>query len=90
MREQCVDFITGDRVAFEFTSKYPLDFNVHYHTDNATTFPVKESGIATYRGEFVVGDVEQYCFMWTNRQRVSERWEFTMEYTTSQETGVTP
>lgn len=80
MKEQCVKFSAGDSVHYTFSSPHPLDFNVHYHTDTATEFPAKETNVTSFSGELLVQDAQEFCFMWTNKNRMDARWKFDLIY----------
>ncbi len=80
MGEFCETFALGEQVSFEFSSVHKLNFNIHYHTDNATKFPIKQVNISEFAGSFVVEEVTEQCFMWSNKTKRDSKWNVELTY----------
>ena len=66
-KEVCVPLKQGDRVEWSFSSRFPTDFNVHYHVGKETVYPVKTEGRASGQGTLEVAVSEVHCWMWKAR-----------------------
>jgi hypothetical protein len=64
--EVCGKLRAGDRLAWEFAAKGPLDFNVHYHEGTKIEFPEKHSEVSSLSGLFQAPVDQHYCWMWKN------------------------
>lgn len=64
--EACEKLTPGQRVKFSFAASRPVDFNVHYHTTEGITYPVKETAVESHSGELTAEAKAVYCCMWTN------------------------
>lgn len=80
MVERCYLFEASGVVGFSFSSKHPLDFNVHHHGDEATEFPVRLSNEASYQGQFLAEADQEYCFMWENKVFNHDKWLVSLEF----------
>lgn len=79
--ERCVKFGAGEKIAYRFTSIYPLKFNIHYHPDNNTLFKIQKENITELKGDFTSEAEDHYCFTWTNLiEREAEEWSVLLEY----------
>jgi hypothetical protein len=67
LEEPCFAMLLGDRLEFVFNSGEPLDFNLHYHQEDAIFFPVEKKNVRAHQGEYIASGSRQYCLMWTNR-----------------------
>lgn len=66
MKEACVDFARGSTLQYEFEAAYPVDFNIHHHTETTTEFPVKLRIEGLHKGKLPLPEGGEYCFMWKN------------------------
>lgn len=81
LKERCIKFGAGEKIAWRFTSIYPLNFNIHYHPDNTTRFKIQKENITELKGEFTSDAEDHYCFTWTNLvERDAEEWPVLLEY----------
>lgn len=64
--ELCGKLKRGDRVAWEFDSPQPLDFNIHYHVGEKVEFPERQAGPSRLAGTFEAPVDQHFCWMWKN------------------------
>ena len=69
MHEECVRLEAGDKRAYHWKSTAAVDFNVHYHRGDQVVFPVRRDGMRGDGGTFVAKTGEDYCWMWTARDK---------------------
>ena len=62
--EECGTLKAGDRIAYEWESKAPLKFNIHYHEGKAVIMPVTRDEAKADRAEFRALTAQDYCLMW--------------------------
>ncbi len=67
IEEPCFAMALADRLEWEFSSDAPLDFNLHYHQEDAIFFPVDKKNLDQDQDVFIATGSRQYCMMWTNR-----------------------
>jgi hypothetical protein len=72
MHEECVRLEAGDRRNYSWKSSGPVDFNVHYHRGDEVFYPVRRDGMRGDGGTFVAKTGEDYCWMWTARERAAK------------------
>ncbi|RJQ52368.1 MAG: hypothetical protein C4526_08120 [Nitrospiraceae bacterium] len=72
--EECVALKRGQVIVYKFNSTNPVDFNIHYHLEDAVKYPVMESEITEYDGTFNpekdrinLDNEEYFCLMWENQ-----------------------
>ena len=66
--EVCGRLDRGERIAWEFRSSAPTDFNIHYHdAGDRVVYPERRDATAAARGVLAVDVPQGYCWMWTNR-----------------------
>ncbi len=63
--EECVRLEAGRSRAFEWASDGALDFNIHYHSGDKVSYPVKLGNQKKGQGRFTASASEDYCWMWT-------------------------
>jgi hypothetical protein len=69
MHEECMRLDRGEKRSYYWRADGPVDFNVHYHLDDKAVYPVKRDGMRGDGGSFVAKSAEDYCWMWTARDR---------------------
>jgi hypothetical protein len=69
MHEECVRVEKGDKRRYAWKSDAAVDFNIHYHRDTEVFYPVKREGMRTDGGIFSAKTGEDYCWMWTARDK---------------------
>lgn len=79
--EHCVNLEAGQRVEYRMQSPYMMDFNVHYHGPEETTYPVKKQKARNQSGTFQAGGKGGHCFMWTNRDQREQPYSIELDYT---------
>jgi hypothetical protein len=65
--EECRALSAGEVVRYRFQVSAVVDFNVHFHRGNAVEYPVKKDGVTEDASNFVAPSVEEFCWMWSNR-----------------------
>lgn len=79
-REKCVQFAVGEKVEYRFSSKHPVNFNIHYHPREETLYKIKKENIENFSGEFMSDSSEHYCFTWSNHAARGENWPISFEH----------
>jgi hypothetical protein len=72
MHEECVRLEAGEKRSYHWKSSAPIDFNIHYHHGDAVLFPIKREGMRGDGGTFVAKTGEDYCWMWTARDKAAK------------------
>ena len=65
--EECRALAAGEVVRYRFQVSAVVDFNVHFHRGDAVEYPVKKEGVTEEASTFVAPSVEEFCWMWSNR-----------------------
>jgi hypothetical protein len=78
--ERCLQFGAGEKVEFSFTSQHPVNFDVHYHPDNAIVFVLKKENTKELSDSFISKAVDHYCFTWANPVDVGSDWDIQLKY----------
>jgi len=79
--EFCDMWEPGDIVRFSFTSTKPVIFNVHYHTAYAKHYPIKDTLVDEFSGDFTVETKDVHCGMWQNKNDNFVKVTYEMEVT---------
>ena len=73
MHEECFELTKQQKLFYKFDSDQPVDFNVHFHTENEIHYPVQQNGVTRYDGmidcedDRLQGNAQKiYCLMWEN------------------------
>jgi hypothetical protein len=64
IHEECLRLAVGDRVEYDFSASEPVDFNIHYHDDNAVVAPIVRDKVDADSGVFMPRLAHDYCLMW--------------------------
>ena len=56
----------SQQLQYSFHSQAPLSFNLHYHEEGVTHYPVKEDSIDELENIFQPEKRGYYCLMWGN------------------------
>ena len=64
MLEQCARLTPGDRLDYRYDSSEPVDFDIHYHEDNAVLAPTVREQSTTDSGTFEARIAQDYCLLW--------------------------
>jgi hypothetical protein len=62
--EECVQLAVNDRLDYDFSSNYPVDFNIHYREGYAEILPISRDSVEADSGRFVALLAEKYCLTW--------------------------
>jgi hypothetical protein len=65
--ERCLNLAAGESIRFRFRASAPIDFNIHYHRGNETSFPVKRRAVREIESTFEAPRADGYCLMWEHR-----------------------
>ena len=69
MHEECAHLGKGQKRGYYWRADGPVDFNIHYHHGDEAVYPVKREAMRGDGGTFVAKEAEDYCWMWTARDR---------------------
>jgi hypothetical protein len=69
MHEECMTVDANDKRRWQWKADGPVDFNVHFHKGNSVSYPVKREGMRGDGGVFAPKTREDYCWMWTARDK---------------------
>ena len=69
MHEECAQLGKGQKRSYYWRADGPVDFNIHYHRGDEAVYPVKREAMRGDGGTFVAKEAEDYCWMWTARDR---------------------
>jgi len=69
MHEECVHLAKGEKRNYSWRSDGPVDFNIHYHRGGKASYPVQRDGMRGDGGTFVAKAADDYCWMWSARER---------------------
>ncbi len=64
--EDCFTIEAGTELKWHWGSGEPLDFNIHYHREGKTVYPVKAPGATSGRGALSFEQPQKICLMWKN------------------------
>ena len=66
-QEQCFTLAAGQQLAYQFTTRHPIQFNLHHHPANGdTVFPDRLTVNSQHSKTIVAASAGAYCFMATN------------------------
>ena len=63
-QEECARLGAGDRLDYRYDSSAPVDFDIHYHEDNATLAPIVREQSTSDSGTFEAHVARDYCLLW--------------------------
>ena len=69
MHEECAHLEKGEKRTYYWHADGPVDFNVHYHRGDEAVSPLKREAMRGDGGTFTAKSAEDYCWMWTARER---------------------
>ena len=69
IHEECRRLEAGDARRYRWKSDSTVDFNIHFHKGPEVYYPVKRDGIRGDAGSFTAKTGEDYCWMWTARDK---------------------
>lgn len=64
MQEECARLGAGDRLDYRYESSAPVDFDLHYHEDDAILAPVVRERSTSDSGTFEAHVARDYCLLW--------------------------
>lgn len=66
-QEQCFTLEAGQQLAYQFSTRHPIEFNLHHHPINGdTVFPDRLTVKSQHSKTIVAASAGAYCFMATN------------------------
>lgn len=75
--EDCIELLPGDVLVYSFRASSPVDFNIHFHTEETCNYPVSKKNTSNEEGKFYAENKQFYCLMWTNPQKESVQLTYT-------------
>ena len=69
MHEECLHVAKDEKRNYSWKSDVAVDFNIHFHREPEVFYPVKRSAMRGDGGTFIAKSGEDYCWMWTARDR---------------------
>jgi len=57
----------GDVIDYQFSTSDTVDFNIHFHKEGMTRYPVKQKNVRSLEGTYSVDTAIGHCLMWNNR-----------------------
>ncbi|NVK22937.1 MAG: hypothetical protein HWD86_10505 [Kangiellaceae bacterium] len=77
--EVCFELTQGQALSYKITSSSPTLFNIHYHKNNNTRYPVANQETTINSATIAVEDSATYCLMWQGRtNNTSIEYEYTI------------
>lgn len=77
--EVCGRFDEGQQIDWRFSATAPLDFNIHYHTEDDTVLPAKQDAVTSMEDRLVTLVEQGYCWMWSNGSEQSVELEVELQ-----------
>ncbi|NVJ66774.1 MAG: hypothetical protein HWE16_09800 [Gammaproteobacteria bacterium] len=62
--EVCPELIAGQTFQFKFEANFPVTFNLHYHHDKETVYPISKRNLTQITDQFTAPQSNTYCLMW--------------------------
>jgi hypothetical protein len=79
--EQCFKLTDGQQLAYELSTRHPIDFNVHHHPDHGdTVFPDRLVVKSQHSKQIVAQSAGAYCFMATNLSDQAGAFDVVINY----------
>src|SRR3954468_4065892 len=69
IHEECARIEKEEKRNYHWRADAPVDFNIHFHRGDDVSYPVKRSAMRGDGGTFVAKSGEDYCWMWTARDK---------------------
>jgi hypothetical protein len=84
VHEDYLEVLESQNLGYSFVSSKPVKFNIHYHLEKGTFYPVSEDNISVLEGTFhPESQYKQkiFCMMWENphHEDVSLTYKFRIE-----------
>ena len=81
-QEQCFTLAAGQQLAYQFTTRHPIQFNLHHHPANGdTVFPDRLTVNSQHSKTIVAASAGAYCFMATNPSEQAGAFDIVISYT---------
>lgn len=79
--EQCFTLERGQQLAYRFSTRHPVEFNLHHHPANAdTVFPDRLIVKSQHSKRIVAESAGAYCFMATNIDEQPGAFDIVVSY----------
>lgn len=80
-RESCVQLNKGQELAYEVSTPYAIDFNLHHHPDTGpTVFPDRRQVKSQHASRITAHSDGEYCFTATNPETRPRAFEVVINY----------
>lgn len=78
--EKCMLMKKDKMVTFSYHSPNPVDFNLHFHTDARTDYPLKLQNTTNHTNTYIAPETREYCFTWKNPENNGESFLVKFSY----------
>lgn len=79
--ERCFTLESGQKLAYQFSTRHPIEFNLHHHrADGETKFPDRLVVKSQHSKQLVAESAGAYCFMATNPQAQPDAFDVAINY----------
>lgn len=79
--EQCFKLDRGQQLAYQLSTRHPIEFNLHHHpADGDTVFPDRLTVKSQHSKQIVAEAAGVYCFMATNPKDQSGAFDVVINY----------
>lgn len=79
--EQCFTLEKGQQLSYQFSTRHPIEFNLHHHrADGATLFPDRLVVKSQHAKQIIAESAGAYCFMATNANDQAGAYEVVVKY----------
>lgn len=79
--ERCFTLEVGQRLTYQFTTRHPVEFNLHHHlADGGTEFPDRLTVKSQHSNQHVAISAGGYCFQAANRVNQPDAFDIVITY----------
>jgi hypothetical protein len=78
IHEECIELAAGQRLAYTYSARSTVPFNIHYHVGDKIAYPVRKNA-RHVRAVYVPHRAQGYCMMWTNPRAKPLALEYSFE-----------
>ena len=78
VHEECIELAAGQRLAYAYSARSTVPFNIHYHVGDKIAYPVRKNA-RHVRAVYVPHRAQGYCMMWTNPRAKPLALEYSFE-----------
>lgn len=79
--EKCFTLESGQQISYQFSTRHPIEFNLHFHPANGdTVFPDRLTVKSQHSKRIVAEAGGAYCFMATNASEQPSAFDIVINY----------